>query len=215
MHFLISFSYRRELVVVLALFLPLTADEPYTVYMYFACTSHRVTAPGNIRQRAEEVRSEFKDFHLIVLSGAGGMQLRFKDGCRWIEKDELSEWVANTNHQCSELANNTLEQEEEEEDWAPRLIIKRQDWRDSKIGKLPNFIQVAEELRNEELRNYSSGSNTTTQGAAIQECMSEMCFKMVASFVLNRHFALAPCRFFLREMLCHEITRGKDFRSPL
>ncbi len=148
MHFLISFSYRRELVVVLALFLPLTADKPCTVYMYFACTSHRVTAPGNIRQRAEEVRSEFKDFHLIVLSGAGGMQLRFKDGCRWIEKDELSEWVANTNHQCSELANNTLEQEEEEEDWSPRLIIKRQDWRDSKIGKLPNFLQVAEELRN-------------------------------------------------------------------
>ncbi len=78
------------------------------------------------------------------------MQLMFKDESRWIEKDELSVWVANTNHQCSELANNTLEQEEEEEDWAPRLIIKMQDWR-HKIGKLPNFTQVAKELLNGEM----------------------------------------------------------------
>ena len=169
MHFLVSFSYRHELVV-FALFLPFAADEPCTVYMYFACTSHRVTAPGNIRQRAEEVKSEFKDFHLIVLSGAGGMQLMFKDGCRWIEKDELSEWVANTNHQRSELVNNTADQEEEEEDWAPKLLIKRQDWLD-KIGKLPTFIQVAEELRHGEM---GKGFRLVECATSVAECATSL-----------------------------------------
>ena len=76
----------------------------------------RVTAHTNTKQRAKRVKRDFPRFHIVVLSGTGGMLCSFAGEPGFFEKDELSQFVQKTlqAHAANERAPSDTESDDDE-----------------------------------------------------------------------------------------------------
>jgi hypothetical protein len=74
---------------------PLVEDQKTGVLLLDA-VNPRVTAHTNIWQRATKVKRKFPRFHIIVLSGGGGMSCSFAGDSRFLDKYDLSKFVHDT-----------------------------------------------------------------------------------------------------------------------
>lgn len=80
---------------------PARAQDQKEGVLLLDAVNPRVTAPKNTRERAKQDKQDFLRFHIIVLSGTGGMLLCFAGENVWLEKEELSKFVL-ANHDADD-----------------------------------------------------------------------------------------------------------------